>query len=61
VCEEQGKPGSTKGLLRPEQDGGEATFYMPVTRNAQNQDFAASRQLFLVEQGYRYSIQQWCV
>lgn len=43
-------------ILRPKQDGGCATFYTLVTRDTRDQDYAANRQLFLTEQGYRYTI-----
>ncbi|MCC6628333.1 MAG: DEAD/DEAH box helicase [Chloroflexi bacterium] len=43
-------------VLRPKADGGKAHFYALVTRDTNDQDFAAKRQLFLTEQGYRYTI-----
>ena len=43
-------------VLRPKPDGGRAHFYTIVTRDTGDQDFAARRQLFLTEQGYRYTI-----
>lgn len=43
-------------ILRPKPDGGQAHFYSLVTRNTRDQEFAANRQLFLTEQGYRYLI-----
>jgi DNA excision repair protein ERCC-3 len=43
-------------VLRPKADGGKAHFYAVVTRDTNDQDFAAKRQLFLTEQGYRYTI-----
>lgn len=43
-------------VLRPKSDGGFAHFYTLVTRDTRDQDFAANRQLFLTEQGYRYTI-----
>ena len=43
-------------LLRPKADGRSAHFYTVVTRDTQDQDFAAHRQRFLAEQGYAYSI-----
>jgi len=33
-----------------------AHFYSIVTRDTNDQEFAARRQLFLTEQGYRYTI-----
>lgn len=41
-------------ILRPKGDGTLAHFYTIVTRETRDQDFGANRQLFLVEQGYRY-------
>ncbi|MCA8910162.1 MAG: helicase-associated domain-containing protein [Planctomycetes bacterium] len=43
-------------ILRPKDDGTLAHFYTIVTRETRDQDFGANRQLFLVEQGYRYRI-----
>lgn len=43
-------------VLRPKVDGGRAHFYSVVTRDTSDQLFAANRQLFLTEQGYRYTI-----
>lgn len=43
-------------ILRPKADGAGAFFYSLVTRETKEQDFAAKRQLFLTEQGYRYEI-----
>ena len=43
-------------ILRPKADGEPAHFYTLVTRDTRDQDFAANRQLFLTEQGYRYTI-----
>jgi DNA excision repair protein ERCC-3 len=43
-------------ILRPKPQGGNATFYSLVTRNTKDQQFAQKRQLFLTEQGYRYTI-----
>ena len=44
-------------ILRPKSDGGPAHFYTIVTRDTRDQDFSANRQLFLTEQGYRYTIE----
>jgi DNA excision repair protein ERCC-3 len=44
-------------ILRPKSDGGMAYFYSIVTRDTQDQEFSANRQLFLTEQGYRYQIE----
>jgi DNA excision repair protein ERCC-3 len=43
-------------ILRPKQNGLLAHFYTLVSRDSQDQDFGANRQLFLTEQGYRYTI-----
>ena len=43
-------------ILRPKTDGRTARFYTMVTRDSRDQEFSAKRQLFLAEQGYRYSI-----
>ncbi len=43
-------------LLRPKADGRAAHFYTVITRDTQDQDFAAHRQRFLAEQGYAYRI-----
>lgn len=44
-------------LLRPKSDGRPAHFYTIVTRDTRDQEFSANRQLFLTEQGYRYTIE----
>lgn len=44
-------------ILRP--SGGDAHFYSVVTRGSREQEFAHNRQLFLTEQGYSYSIEEW--
>jgi DNA excision repair protein ERCC-3 len=43
-------------ILRPKRHGLLAHFYALVTRDTRDQEFAAKRQLFLTEQGYRYEI-----
>jgi DNA excision repair protein ERCC-3 len=43
-------------ILRPKKHGVQAHFYTLVTRDTLDQTFAANRQLFLTEQGYRYTI-----
>lgn len=43
-------------ILRPKKDGQPAHFYSLVTRDTKDQIFAAKRQLFLAEQGYKYNI-----
>jgi DNA excision repair protein ERCC-3 len=43
-------------ILRPKQNGLLAHFYTLVSRDTRDQEFSANRQLFLTEQGYRYTI-----
>jgi DNA excision repair protein ERCC-3 len=43
-------------ILRPKQDGSPARFYTLITRRTSDEEFAANRQLFLTEQGYRYYV-----
>ncbi|MCX7919749.1 MAG: DEAD/DEAH box helicase [bacterium] len=43
-------------ILRPKLDGTIAHFYSIITRDTKEQDYAANRQLFLTEQGYKYTI-----
>ncbi len=43
-------------ILRPKPLGECATFYTIVTRNTKDQEFSQKRQLFLTEQGYKYTI-----
>ena len=43
-------------ILRPKAKDNSAYFYTLVTAESKEQDFAANRQLFLTEQGYRYYI-----
>jgi DNA excision repair protein ERCC-3 len=43
-------------ILRPKSDGSLAHFYTIVTRDTVDQGFAANRQRFLTEQGYKYEI-----
>ncbi len=43
-------------ILRPKQDGRPAHFYAVVMRDTKDQMFAANRQMFLTEQGYKYEI-----
>jgi len=43
-------------ILRPKRNGLLAHFYTLVSQDTREQDFAAKRQLFLTEQGYRYEI-----
>jgi DNA excision repair protein ERCC-3 len=49
-------------ILRPKQGKNQAHFYHIVSRDTVDQEMAMHRQLFLVEQGYRYTIrdaEQW--
>jgi len=49
-------------ILRPKSHGDEyrhALFFTLVSRHTIEEDFAANRQKFLAEQGYKYSIQHW--
>lgn len=43
-------------LLRPKPDGRPAHFYTLVSQDTREQEFAARRERFLIEQGYRYTI-----
>jgi len=43
-------------ILRPKQNGLMAHFYTLVSKDTRDQDYSANRQLFLTEQGYRYTI-----
>ncbi len=43
-------------ILRPKRNGLLAHFYTLVSRDTNDQQFSANRQLFLTEQGYHYSI-----
>ncbi|MBN1291280.1 MAG: DEAD/DEAH box helicase [Candidatus Latescibacteria bacterium] len=43
-------------ILRPKRNESIARFYSVITRETQDQEFAAKRQLFLTEQGYSYEI-----
>ncbi len=44
-------------ILRPKQEGTTlAHFYTIVSKDTQDQEFGANRQLFLTEQGYQYTI-----
>jgi DNA excision repair protein ERCC-3 len=43
-------------LLRPKPGENRAWFYALVSRETIEQDYAHRRQLFLAEQGYRYTV-----
>jgi len=48
-------------ILRPKGEGKNHTarFFTLISRHTVEEDFAANRQKFLAEQGYKYSIQHW--
>ena len=46
-------------ILRPKDKGRNSWFYTLVSRYTVEESFAANRQQFLAEQGYKYSIQHW--
>ncbi|MGW8957261.1 DNA repair helicase XPB [Paenibacillus sp. NPDC055715] len=46
-------------ILRPKSGENKAYFYALVTENSKETDFAARRQLFLIEQGYEYEIRRF--
>ena len=43
-------------ILRPKSDLSQANFYSVVTKETKDEEYAANRQLFLTEQGYKYKI-----
>ncbi len=43
-------------ILRPKSDQSQAHFYSIVTKETKDEEYAANRQLFLTEQGYKYRI-----
>lgn len=43
-------------ILRPKDEGNLAHFYTVVTKDTVDQQFSANRQLYLTEQGYKYTI-----
>ncbi|MBP9128453.1 MAG: hypothetical protein KBG07_06760, partial [Elusimicrobia bacterium] len=43
-------------ILRPKADGAGAFFYTLVATDTVEQDFGLHRQIFLAEQGYRYTV-----
>ncbi|WP_284638906.1 DNA repair helicase XPB [Paenibacillus silviterrae] len=45
-------------ILRPKSKRNKAYFYTIVTADSKEQDFAVNRQLFLIEQGYAYRIEE---
>ncbi|MDR0312134.1 MAG: hypothetical protein LBI14_00905, partial [Treponema sp.] len=46
-------------VLPPNKQGRNSWFFTLVSRYTVEEDFAARRQQFLAEQGYKYSIQHW--
>ena len=46
-------------ILRPKKMGRNSQFYTLVSRYTVEEDFAVKRRQFLVEQGYKYAIQNW--
>ncbi|PZE22539.1 DNA repair helicase XPB [Paenibacillus xerothermodurans] len=46
-------------ILRPKTNSNEAFFYTLVSSDTREQDYALNRQLFLIEQGYKYSSEEW--
>ena len=46
-------------ILRPKADGGPASFYAVVSSDTVDQTYSDHRQLFLTEQGYRYTIEDF--
>lgn len=45
-------------ILRPKKGDNRGSFYSIVTTDSKEQDYAMNRQLFLIEQGYRYRIEE---
>jgi DNA excision repair protein ERCC-3 len=54
ILRPKGRPGGT-GLA----GGRNSWFFTLVSRYTVEEEFAANRQKFLAEQGYKYSIQHW--
>ncbi len=46
-------------VLRPKNNNNEAVFYSIVTRNTKEEQCASHRQLFMLEQGYTYEVEEW--
>jgi DNA excision repair protein ERCC-3 len=46
-------------VLRPKKDDNEAFFYSIVTRNSKEEHCSGHRQLFMLEQGYTYEVEEW--
>lgn len=46
-------------VLRPKKNNNEAYFYSVVTRNTREEQCSSRRQLFMLEQGYAYEVEEW--
>ncbi|OIJ17722.1 hypothetical protein BKP45_19320 [Anaerobacillus alkalidiazotrophicus] len=46
-------------VLRPKKNTNEAHFYSIVTRNTKEEECSSRRQLFMLEQGYTYEVEEW--
>jgi DNA excision repair protein ERCC-3 len=46
-------------ILRPKQGDNNAWFYTLVSDGTKETYYAQKRQLFLIEQGYRYEVKEW--
>jgi DNA excision repair protein ERCC-3 len=46
-------------ILRPKAGTNQAVFYSITSQDSKEQEFAVKRQLFLVEQGYKYEVIDW--
>ncbi|SFS61234.1 DNA repair helicase XPB [Paenibacillus sp. BC26] len=46
-------------ILRPKRGDNQAWFYTIVSQGTKETDYASRRQLFLLEQGYRYALHEW--
>jgi DNA excision repair protein ERCC-3 len=46
-------------VLRPKKENNEAFFYSIVTRNTKEEQYSGHRQLFMLEQGYMYEVEEW--
>ncbi|SDW59041.1 DNA repair helicase XPB [Paenibacillus sp. CF384] len=46
-------------ILRPKRGDNQAWFYTIVSQGTKETDYASRRQLFLLEQGYRYTLKEW--
>lgn len=46
-------------ILRPKQHGQPAYFYTLVSSETKECEYAAKRQMFLIEQGYQYEVSAW--